>query len=316
MIESTILIQDVDPIVLFGVNNNKLDILKRSFPLLKMVFRGDKIKVSGKEEDIELFEKKMNHILNHLREYRDISQKDIEKIALADINEIPVIYHGNDDVIVYGNNGHVVKARTPNQKIMVEMSQKNDIVFAIGPAGTGKTYTAVALAVKAWKEKQIKRIILTRPAVEAGENLGFLPGDLREKIDPYLRPLYDALEDMIPSDKLNQLKENRIIEVAPLAFMRGRTLDNAFILLDEAQNTTSMQLKMFLTRIGPNAKCIVTGDVTQIDLPKSQQSGLPVALKILDNISGIGILKLTQEDVIRHRLVARIISAYEQNHII
>lgn len=315
MIESTILIEDVDPLVLYGVNNNKLDILKKAFPLLKMVFRGDKIKVSGKEEDIAEFAKKMQFIIDHIKTHQDISPKDIEKIVLLAENESPVTHKNTGDIIVYGNNGHVVKARTPNQKVMVEMSQQNDILFAIGPAGTGKTYTAVALAVKAWKEKQIKRIVLTRPAVEAGENLGFLPGDLREKIDPYLRPLYDALEDMIPIEKLNMLKENRIIEVAPLAFMRGRTLDNAFIILDEAQNTTSMQLKMFLTRIGPNAKCIVTGDITQIDLPKSQQSGLPIALKILDNIPGIGIIKLTNADVIRHKLVAKIISAYEDNNI-
>jgi phosphate starvation-inducible PhoH-like protein len=313
MIESTILIQDVDPLVLYGVNNNKLDIFKKAFPLLKMVFRGDKIKVSGKEDDIALFEKKITYIIEHIKQYQDISPKEIEKIVLSEINDIPTFQKNNGDVIVYGNNGHVVKARTPNQKIMVEMSNNNDILFAIGPAGTGKTYTAVALAVRAWKERKIKRIVLTRPAVEAGENLGFLPGDLREKIDPYLRPLYDALEDMIPLEKLNILKDTRIIEVAPLAFMRGRTLDNAFIILDEAQNTTSMQLKMFLTRIGPNAKCIVTGDITQIDLPKSQQSGLPFALKILDGIPGIGILKLTNEDVIRHRLVAKIIAAYEEN---
>lgn len=316
MIESTILLQDIDPLVLYGVNNNKLDVLKKAFPLLKMVFRGDKIKISGKSDDIEKFEKKIKHIVQHIEQYRDITPKDIERIVLDESIDTGGIQKPMpSDVIVYGNNGHVVKARTPNQKIMVEMSQKNDILFAIGPAGTGKTYTAVALAVKAWKEKQIKRIILTRPAVEAGENLGFLPGDLREKIDPYLRPLYDALEDMIPIEKLNMLKENRIIEVAPLAFMRGRTLDNAFIILDEAQNTTSMQLKMFLTRIGPNAKCIVTGDITQIDLPKQQQSGLPIALKILDGIDGIGILKLTNADVIRHRLVAKIISAYEQNNV-
>lgn len=315
MIESTILLEDVDPLVLYGVNNNKLDLLKKAFPLLKMVFRGDKIKVSGKEEDISEFAKKMQYIIEHVKNHQDISPKDIEKIVMLGENEAPVSHKNNGDIIVYGNNGHVIRARTPNQKIMVEMSQQNDILFATGPAGTGKTYTAVALAVKAWKEKQIKRIILTRPAVEAGENLGFLPGDLREKIDPYLRPLYDALEDMIPIEKLNLLKESRIIEVAPLAFMRGRTLDNAFIILDEAQNTTSMQLKMFLTRIGPNAKCIVTGDVTQIDLPKSQQSGLPIAMKILDNIPGIGILKLTNADVIRHRLVAKIITAYEENNI-
>lgn len=314
MIESTILLQDVDPLILYGVNNAKLDILKKAFPLLKMVFRGDKIKVSGKEEDIENFEKKLNQILEHISVFHDLAPKDIETILLSDSATTITIPKNTGDVIVYGNSGQAIRARTPNQKVMVEMSHVNDILFAIGPAGTGKTYTAVALAVKAWKEKKIKRIVLTRPAVEAGENLGFLPGDLRDKIDPYLRPLYDALEDMIPMEKLNMLKENRIIEVAPLAFMRGRTLDNAFIILDEAQNATSMQLKMFLTRIGPNAKCIVTGDITQIDLPKSQQSGLPFALRILDGIDGIGILKLNNSDVIRHRLVAKIIAAYEENN--
>jgi phosphate starvation-inducible PhoH-like protein len=314
MIESTILLQDVDPLILYGVNNAKLDILKKAFPLLKMVFRGDKIKVSGKDEDIERFEKKLNQILEHIAVFQDLAPKDIETILLSDSAATITIPKNTGDIIVYGNSGQAIRARTPNQKVMVEMSQVNDILFAIGPAGTGKTYTAVALAVKAWKEKKIKRIVLTRPAVEAGENLGFLPGDLRDKIDPYLRPLYDALEDMIPMEKLNMLKENRIIEVAPLAFMRGRTLDNAFIILDEAQNATSMQLKMFLTRIGPNAKCIVTGDITQIDLPKSQQSGLPFALRILDGIEGIGILKLNNSDVIRHRLVAKIIAAYEENN--
>jgi phosphate starvation-inducible PhoH-like protein len=313
MIESTILLQDIDPLVLYGVNNNKLDVLKKAFPLLKMVFRGDKIKVTGKEEEIAQFELKMRIIVEHIKQYQDITLKDIERITLSDTPDTAYLAKPTGDVIVYGNNGHVVRARTPNQKVMVEQNLKNDILFAVGPAGTGKTYTAVALAVKAWKEKQVKRIILTRPAVEAGENLGFLPGDLREKVDPYLRPLYDALEDMIPFDKLIQLKETRIIEVAPLAFMRGRTLDNAFIILDEAQNATSMQLKMFLTRIGPNAKCIVTGDVTQIDLPKSQQSGLPFTLRILEGIDGIGIVRLTNEDVIRHRLVAKIISAFENN---
>jgi phosphate starvation-inducible protein PhoH and related proteins len=315
MIESTILIQDIDPMVLYGVNNNKLDALKKAFPLIKMVFRGDKIKVTGKEGEIEQFEHKMRVIINHIKRYSDITQKDIEKIALNDNPDITKLAKPVGDIICYGNNGHVIRARTPNQKVMVEENLKNDILFAVGPAGTGKTYTAVALAVKAWKEKQVKRIILTRPAVEAGENLGFLPGDLREKVDPYLRPLYDALEDMIPFEKLKELKETRIIEVAPLAFMRGRTLDNAFIILDEAQNATSMQLKMFLTRIGPNAKCIVTGDVTQIDLPKSQQSGLPFTLQILKGIDGIGIVQLTKEDVIRHRLVAKIIEAFEENSV-
>jgi phosphate starvation-inducible protein PhoH and related proteins len=299
--------------ILYGVNNNKLDVLKKAFPLLKMVFRGDKIKVSGKEEEIEQFELKMRIIVDHIQKYSDISQKDIEKIALEDKPDVTQLAKPMGDIICYGNNGHVIRARTPNQKVMVEQNLKNDILFAVGPAGTGKTYTAVALAVKAWKEKQVKRIILTRPAVEAGENLGFLPGDLREKVDPYLRPLYDALEDMIPFEKLTQLKETRIIEVAPLAFMRGRTLDNAFIILDEAQNATSMQLKMFLTRIGPNAKCIVTGDITQVDLPKSQKSGLPFTLDILKDVDGIGIVRLTKEDVVRHKLVAKIIEAFEEN---
>ena len=238
MIESTILLQDIDPLVLYGVNNNKLDVLKKAFPLLKMVFRGDKIKVSGKGDEIEQFELKMRVIVDHIKQYQDITLKDIEKIAMSETPNTAYLAKPTGDVIVYGNNGHAVRARTPNQRVMVEQNLKNDILFAIGPAGTGKTYTAVALAVKAWKEKQVKRIVLTRPAVEAGENLGFLPGDLREKVDPYLRPLYDALEDMIPFDKLTQLKETRIIEVAPLAFMRGRTLDNAFIILDEAQNAT------------------------------------------------------------------------------
>jgi phosphate starvation-inducible PhoH-like protein len=310
MIETTLLLNEVDPLVLYGVNNAKQENIKKAFPLLKIAFRGDKIKASGSQEDLKLFEEKMGIIFEYIDKYNEISLKEMDELLQNDnfiSNKLP---KNAGDVIVYGNNGHIIKARTPNQKLMVELSQKNDILFAVGPAGTGKTYTAVALAVKAWKEKQIKRIILTRPAVEAGENLGFLPGDLKEKVDPYLRPLYDALDDMIPADKLNMLKESRIIEVAPLAFMRGRTLDNAFIILDEAQNATSLQLKMFLTRIGPNAKAIVTGDVTQIDLPKSQQSGLPVALDILKDIEGIGILTLNNSDVVRHRLVAKIITAY------
>jgi phosphate starvation-inducible PhoH-like protein len=216
------------------------------------------------------------------------------------------------NVLVYGNNGTIVRARTDNQRKMVEESDKNDILFAIGPAGTGKTYTAVALAVRALKEKQVKKIILTRPAVEAGENLGFLPGDLKEKIDPYLRPLYDALDDMIPADKLMYFMQNRTIEVAPLAFMRGRTLDHSFILLDEAQNATNMQLKMFLTRIGPSSKCIITGDPTQVDLPRSQESGLSTAINLLSDISGISMIRLVESDVVRHRLVKEIIKAYDK----
>lgn len=312
MIETTIQLNDIDPLVLYGVNNTKLNSLKKSFPLLKIVFRGDKIKASGSEQDLKSFEQKIQIILDYIEKYKDISAQEIDNIVNETENIEVKLPKDNGDVLVYGVNGNVIRAYTKNMKAMVEMCHNNDILFAVGPAGTGKTYTAVALAVKAWKEKQIKRIILTRPAVEAGESLGFLPGDLREKVDPYLRPLYDALEDMIPMEKLNLLKENRVIEVAPLAFMRGRTLDNAFIILDEAQNATSMQLKMFLTRIGPNAKCIVTGDVTQIDLPKSQQSGLPYALNILKDIEGIGILHLSNKEVIRHRLVAKIIAAYEE----
>jgi len=313
MIETTIQLQDVDLVALYGVNNNKLDVLKKAFPLLKIVFRGEKIKASGNQEDLKKLESKIQFILEYLDKYKELTVQDIENILYDEESSLQKLPKDQGDIIVYGNSGKIIRARTKNQKKLVDMSHENDILFAVGPAGTGKTYTAVALAVKAWKEKKVKRIILTRPAVEAGENLGFLPGDLRDKIDPYLRPLYDALEDMIPMEKLNMLKENRAIEVAPLAFMRGRTLDNSFIILDEAQNATSMQLKMFLTRIGPNAKAIVTGDVTQIDLPKSQQSGLPFALNILKDISGIGMLYLNNQDVVRHKLVAKIITAYEKN---
>jgi phosphate starvation-inducible PhoH-like protein len=313
MIETIIQLQDVDLVALYGVNNNKLDVLKKAFPLLKIVFRGEKIKASGNQDDLKKFESKIQFIIEFLDKYKELTVQDIENILFDEEASLQKLPKDQGDVIVYGNSGKVIRARTVNQKKLVDMSHENDILFAVGPAGTGKTYTAVALAVKAWKEKKVKRIILTRPAVEAGENLGFLPGDLRDKIDPYLRPLYDALEDMIPTDKLASLKESRIIEVAPLAFMRGRTLDNSFIILDEAQNATSLQLKMFLTRIGPNAKAIVTGDVTQIDLPKSQQSGLPLALNILRDIPGIGMLHLNNQDVVRHKLVAKIISAYEKN---
>ncbi|MCU0328033.1 MAG: PhoH family protein [Chitinophagales bacterium] len=316
MKENTYYLYDIDPVKLYGVNNAKLEIVKKKFASLKFNFRGDKIKVSGLEAEIESFEKVYNLIIEHIERFDDISIQDIQKMLENNYN---INFHKDSsdlpkNVILHGVNGNIIKAKTQNQLKMLDSSLVNDILFAIGPAGTGKTYTAVAIAVKAWKEKKIKKIILTRPAVEAGESLGFLPGDLREKVDPYLRPLYDALEDMIPLDKLNMLKENRIIEVAPLAFMRGRTLDNAYIILDEAQNCTSSQLKMFLTRIGPNAKCIVTGDISQIDLPKSQKSGLPFALNHLKDISGIDILYLDKSDVIRHRLVAKIIEAYENNN--
>ena len=312
MTEQTINLGEINPLDLYGVNNSKLDSLKKAFPRLKIIFRGDKIKIAGNDEDIDKFRIKLKSILDHLTRFGHLNISDIEEIMFEEEIIEKLNPKDNSDIIVYGNNGHVVRARTPNQKKMVELCENNDILFAIGPAGTGKTYTAVALAVRALKEKRVKRIVLTRPAVEAGENLGFLPGDLREKIDPYLRPLYDALEDMIPADKLQFFKDTRVIEVAPLAFMRGRTLDNAFIILDEAQNATTPQLKMFLTRIGPNAKCIVTGDVTQIDLPRTSQSGLSVATRILSGINGIAMMQLENIDVVRHKLVKKVIEAYEK----
>jgi phosphate starvation-inducible PhoH-like protein len=310
--ELTINIEQVNPIDFFGVNNSKLNVLKKKFPLLKVVSRGTKIKAAGSDEELELFEEKVNMLLKFLEKYGKLTALDIDEL-LNDTDKVreslPVDAR---NVLVYGANGNIVRARTANQKKLVESSEQNDIVFAIGPAGTGKTYTAVALAVRALKEKQVKRIILTRPAVEAGESLGFLPGDLKEKIDPYLRPLYDGLHDMIPGEKLAYLMENRMIEVAPLAFMRGRTLDKAFIILDEAQNCTVAQLKMFLTRIGPSAKCVITGDRTQIDLPRNQKSGLGVAINLLKNIKGIGTVELTTSDVLRHKLVGKIITAFDK----
>jgi phosphate starvation-inducible PhoH-like protein len=272
--------------------------------------------VLGDEEEQKLFDKKFGKLVGHLEQYGSLNTNEIESILaikhIADSDDAAPakLNGGGPEVIVFGNNGLMIKARTANQRRMVDSIVKNDVLFAIGPAGTGKTYTAVALAVRALKNKEIKRIILTRPAVEAGENLGFLPGDLKEKVDPYLRPLYDALDDMIPAEKLKLYLENRTIEIAPLAFMRGRTLDNCFVILDEAQNSTDLQLKMFLTRMGPSAKFIVTGDVTQIDLPKKGMSGLHNALRILDDIPGIEIIYLTGEDVVRHKLVKRILKAY------
>lgn len=306
-------LEHVNPILVWGANNENFETIKKKFPKLKLVARGNELKALGDEAELQLFERKFEEILKHIEQYQSLSPNDIAHI-LGKTEESPeekAAEKGNGaEPIVFGPNGIVVKARTANQRRMVESIEKNDVLFAIGPAGTGKTYTAVALAVRALKNKEIKRIILTRPAVEAGENLGFLPGDLKEKIDPYLRPLYDALDDMIPADKLKLYLENRTIEIAPLAFMRGRTLDNCFVILDEAQNATDMQLKMFLTRMGPTAKFIVTGDVTQIDLPKVQQSGLHTALRILPEIKGIDIIYLSGEDVVRHKLVRRILEAY------
>ncbi len=310
--ELTINVEGVSLVEFFGVNNNKFDVLRKSFPKLKLIPRGNKIKVIGNDQLIENFKSKVESITDFLNQYGTITPHHVAEIASGMRPSAPP--KNKEDVILFGPHGNTVQARTPNQVKLVESVNNNDIVFAIGPAGTGKTYTAVGLAVRALKNRVIKRIVLTRPAVEAGERLGFLPGDLKDKVDPYLRPLYDALDDMIPHTKLNELMAQRVIEVAPLAFMRGRTIDNAFVILDEAQNATNSQLKMFLTRLGPSAKCIITGDLTQIDLPRNQQSGLFRALDILEGINGIGVVRLTEEDVIRHRLVKRIIMAYQKDN--
>jgi phosphate starvation-inducible PhoH-like protein len=313
--ELIITIENLNPVVLWGSNNEYFEIIKRNFPKIKIVARGNNVKILGDEAEINFFKLKFDELIKHIEKFQSLNNNDLEQILGTTIPENTNLESqssntGGTEPIVFGPNGLVIKARTSNQRKMVDSIIKNDIIFAIGPAGTGKTYTAVALAVRALKNKEIKRIILTRPAVEAGENLGFLPGDLKEKIDPYLRPLYDALDDMIPADKLKIFLENRTIEIAPLAFMRGRTLDNCFVILDEAQNATDLQLKMFLTRMGPTAKFIVTGDVTQIDLPRKQQSGLNTALKILGEIKGIDIIYLNGDDVVRHKLVKNILRAY------
>jgi len=312
--EKIINLETVNPIEFFGVNNGKLDILKRKFPLLKILSRGTQIKLSGANEQIEEAKEKIELLVQYLQRNGHMSENYFLQILGGDDEKAidNFVDRNPNEVLVFGPNGKTVRARTANQKMMVNACDKNDVVFAIGPAGTGKTYTAVALAVRALKNKMVKKIILTRPAVEAGESLGFLPGDLKEKIDPYLRPLYDALDDMIPADKLGYYMTTRTIEIAPLAYMRGRTLDNAFIILDEAQNTNDLQIKMFLTRIGPNAKAIITGDPTQVDLPKNQQSGLFKATRILQNIEGIAHIALDEEDVVRHRLVKSIIKAYNK----
>ena len=316
MNELNLIIENVDPVVIWGSNNEYFEIFKKKFPKVKIVARGNEVKVLGDEKELKIFSQKFQDIINHIDKFQIFTLSNLEQLLgtsieiITDSESATAKSGAGAEAIVFGPNGIVVKARTANQRKMVESIIKNDIIFAIGPAGTGKTYTAVALAVRALKNKEIKRIILTRPAVEAGENLGFLPGDLKEKIDPYLRPLYDALDDMIPADKLKVFLENRTIEIAPLAFMRGRTLDNCFVILDEAQNATDLQLKMFLTRMGPTAKFIVTGDVTQIDLPRKQQSGLNTALRILGEIKGIEIIYLNGDDVVRHKLVKNILRAY------
>jgi len=309
--EKSIEIAGIDPVLLFGVNNSKLDLIRTYFPKLKFIARGNLIKVLGEPEIIDFFENKLALFLKHITRYNNLTESNIDNLMLQVDKNIPFDQHG--DVLLHGTHGKIIKARTANQRKLVKLANENDMVFAIGPAGTGKTYTAVALAVKALKNKEVRRIILTRPAVEAGENLGFLPGDLKEKLDPYMQPLYDGLRDMIPAEKLAEYIEHRIVEIAPLAFMRGRTLDNAYVILDEAQNTTHNQMKMFLTRMGKQAKFIITGDVSQIDLPKNQKSGLITAMDYLKNVEGIGIVKLNQNDVVRHKLVKKIIQAFDDH---
>ncbi|HAD96924.1 MAG TPA: phosphate starvation-inducible protein PhoH [Cryomorphaceae bacterium] len=310
MIEKNIQIENADPRDVYGSNNTYLNIIQSYFPELKITARGHTLKVNGEPTQITAFEEKIEEILNHLHRFNSLTSNQLERIMKDEMDRGPQS-EKDSDIIMFGTHGQAIKARTQNQRKMVQAIDESDMVFAIGPAGTGKTYTAVALAVRALKNKEVRSIILTRPAVEAGENLGFLPGDLKEKLDPYLQPLYDALRDMIPPEKLNFYLESGTIQIAPLAFMRGRTLDRAFVILDEAQNTTHSQMKMFLTRMGSDAKFIITGDASQIDLPRKQRSGLVEAMRILDKIKGISFVRLNQQDVIRHRLVKNIINAYE-----
>lgn len=306
--EKIIILEDIDPLVFYGANNSNLNIIKALYPNLRIVARGSIIKANGSEVQISGFEEKINDLLKYTIQYNNLSEKIIREI----ITENKIYDNIPADAILYSTSGRPIIARTPNQKKFVDAFYHNDLLFAIGPAGSGKTYTAIALAVRALKNKEIRKIILSRPAVEAGERLGFLPGDLKEKIDPYLQPLYDALKDMIPAAKLKEYTENETIQIAPLAYMRGRTLNDAIVILDEAQNTTRNQLKMFLTRMGRNAKFIVTGDVTQIDLPTKQSSGLVQAMQILKDIEGIKRITFNAKDIVRHKLVQKIVEAYEK----
>ncbi|MFA6701260.1 MAG: PhoH family protein [Dysgonamonadaceae bacterium] len=309
MIERIIILEGIDPVIFFGINNNNIQLLKTLFPKLRIVARGNVIKVVGEEDELKSFEENVRELEKFSIEMNVLKEEDILDIVKGKAPHIS----NQDNLIIHGMNGRPIVARTANQMKLVEAFDKNDLVFAIGPAGSGKTYTAIALAVRALKSKQVKKIILSRPAVEAGEKLGFLPGDMKEKIDPYLQPLYDALEDMLPPLKLKDYMDNNIIQIAPLAFMRGRTLNDAVIILDEAQNTTRPQIKMFLTRLGINGKMIVTGDITQIDLPHSQQSGLIHAMNVLRNIKGIGKVEFNKKDIVRHKLVQHIVDAYEKS---
>lgn len=310
MNERIIELTEINPKDFFGTHNSTVEQLKTYFPKIKIVARGSKLKIYGEPEILDEFEKRLNRLITYYNRYNKLDENSIERI-LTSTGKEETKHINAKDILVHGVSGKLIKAQTENQRKMVTLMQKNDMLFAVGPAGTGKTYTAVALAVKALKEKEVRRIILTRPAVESGENLGFLPGDLKEKLDPYMQPLYDALRDMIPHEKLESHLEKGIIQIAPLAFMRGRTLDDAFVILDEAQNTTHNQMKMFLTRMGMHAKFIITGDPGQIDLPRKQVSGLKESLLALKDIDGIAQVYLDDKDVIRHRLVKRIISAYK-----
>lgn len=313
MSEIAIEIGEINPVELLGVNESKLRIVQTYFPKLKLIARGSTLKAIGEKKELAIFDKKIALLIAHLIKYKQLTENNIERLMDEGMHEekSETLKH-DDDVLIYGNAGLVVKARTANQRKLVKETEINDMVFAVGPAGTGKSYTAVAIAVRALKNKQVRRIILSRPAVEAGENLGFLPGDLKEKLDPYMQPLYDALRDMIPSEKLEEMMNDGIIQIAPLAFMRGRTLDKSFVILDEAQNATRSQIKMFLTRMGKSAKFIINGDPTQIDLPKNQPSGFTQAINVLAGIKGISIVEFDEKDVIRHKLVKEIIVAYKK----
>ena len=308
MIEKHIVLEDVDPVMFYGVNNAHLQMIKSLYPKLRIVARDNVLRVLGDEEEMAKAEEDIELMRKHLAKYNMLNEEDILDIVKGKQTKADSV----KGVLVYSISGRPIKSRSENQQQLIEAYEKNDMVFAVGSAGTGKTYLSIALAVKALKEKAIKKIILSRPAVEAGEKLGFLPGDMKDKIDPYLQPLYDALEDMIPAVKLQDMMEKHIIQIAPLAFMRGRTLSDAVVILDEAQNTTSQQIRMFLTRMGMNTKMIITGDLTQIDLPREQRSGLKEALKILDGVEGIGVVKLGQKDIVRHKLVTRIVNAYDK----
>jgi len=313
MFEKLIQLEGIDPLEFFGVNNAKMNLIKSFFPKLIIVYRGNDVIVKGDDEEILRFVKKFHLIIDHYNQFNVLPDDIINQVFLDEEGTAESLDE-EKDVLVFGINGKAIRARTPNQRVLVDVSKTSDLIFAIGPAGTGKTYTAIALAVRALKNREIKRIILSRPAVEAGERLGFLPGDLKEKIDPYLQPLYDALLDMIPAKKLDEFMKDGTIQIAPLAFMRGRTLSNAFVILDEAQNTTILQLKMFLTRMGLNTKFVITGDETQIDLPNHTASGLILAKKILKNIPNISFVQFEIKDIVRHRLVRDIVLAYEKNH--